>query len=678
MSYSSASSAPESASPPTPSEFLVEPYIKDKIAPTVFSTLPSDSDAFHHAEDEHPLESPIHSLQQELDTRPAPRLSAPGTMASCNPLSMARARSQSSDRLASNSPHDPPSPSPTRAESRSTSGPRLGAGDTTGVRLSRLSAAISDGAAGIGLSMLHGFASGYVDEDDDEEDDEDSDHDRSCPSERGRTSLEETVDDFPAPPTQIPTPSSRAPSLVLDAHRPSSSISEYSEDGDGASFYDNYRYSRLSISSKISKSSCQTIAVVPPPIPTDPPPPFRHSPDSLSSAPAPPLESSPSASETAFVFPPPSMRQATRTIPPPLVLKNNLLGPEPPDFVTDTTMSPLLHTNFASPQPSPTVDPTSATTRSSPMSAIFDPRESGAASALRHRIESDRGISSPLASPLPSAASGERTFEQLQSIVVEDTEDEAMSAGSGTQPQSPTSPTAGSSSSKSEKKKRSGPAPLVVMNHAPPPPYTPRSPDAFSSSTTFNVMPTPPVPSPPSQTIAEPSSSSSPASLFLPHPNAPKPNATPQRPLYGRTMPPMPIPPAILLIQTLKRAAQVHIGPNGLPRFNTIYGTTSQDLSAASGPVPIYFSVNPPNDVPANRIRAVTPTPQSSAPSQLPAEYHASTSTTTPRANFFPNAATARRRSRSFSGFDSRTNPAVQPKERRFGSYSLIYPWLRY
>ncbi|KAI0246565.1 rab-GTPase-TBC domain-containing protein [Lactifluus subvellereus] len=631
MSYSSSSSAPESASPPTPSDFFVEPYVKDKTAPSV---------------NEQPLlDSPTHPLRQDLDPRPAPHSSTPGTTAPGNPLAVAPARSQSSDRPASNSPHDSPSPSPTRAESRSMFGPRLGTGDTTSVRLSHLSAAMSDGAAGIGLSMLHGFVSGYVDEDDDEEDDEDSDHDRSCPSDHERTSLEETVDDFPAPPTQIPTPCSRATSF-------------YSEDGDGASFYDNYRYSRLSISSKMSKSSCQTVAAVPPPVPTDPPPPVRHSQDSLSSAPVPPSESLPSASETA---------SATRTVPPPLILANNLLGSEPPDFATATTVSPLLHTNFASPQSSPPIR--------SPMSASFDVRGSGAASALRQRIESDCGISSPLASPLPSTPTGERTFEQLQSIVVEDTEDEAVSVGSGTQPQSPTSPIASSSSSKSEKKKRGGPAPLVVMNQAPPPPYTPRSPDAFSSSPAFNPMPTHPtpthpVPSPPSQTITEPNSSPSPATLFLPHPNAPKPSATPQRPLYGRTMTAVPIPPPSLLIQTLKIAAQVHIGPNGLPRFSTVYAITPHDLSAASGPVPIYFSVNPPNDVPANRVRMATPTAQSSAPSQAPgerrspAEYQPSTPTITPRANFFPNAATARRRSRSFSGFDSRVIPGAHPKEQ--------------
>ena len=32
--------------------------------------------------------------------------------------------------------------------------------------------------------------------------------------------------------------------------------------------------------------------------------------------------------------------------------------------------------------------------------------------------------------------------------------------------------------------------------------------------------------------------------------------------------------------------------PNGLPRFSTVYGSTTQDISAALGPVPILFSID--------------------------------------------------------------------------------------
>jgi TBC1 domain family member 10 len=200
-------------------------------------------------------------------------------------------------------------------------------------------------------------------------------------------------------------------------------------------------------------------------------------------------------------------------------------------------------------------------------------------------------------------------------------------------------------------------------------------------SPTLNVMPTPAIPRPPSEMVPEPGVSPSRTSLFLPHPNAPKPSATPQGPLYGRTTSAVPPPPANLLIQMLQKAAQIHTGPNGLPRFNTIYAMTPQDLSMSPGPVPVYFSVNPPKDVPANRMRIVTPTAQSSPPRipvnlRPPAEGQALTPTSTVAAQtgISPNAAAARRRSRSFSGFDSSMTPGVPPKEQRLVVHSPIYP----
>jgi hypothetical protein len=82
-------------------------------------------------------------------------------------------------------------------------------------------------------------------------------------SKPGPAPVGDPIDDFPAPPTQIRTPSSQATSFTLDPRRPKSSVSTDSEDGDGASFYDNYRYSRLSIPSKLSKSSGYTVATIP-------------------------------------------------------------------------------------------------------------------------------------------------------------------------------------------------------------------------------------------------------------------------------------------------------------------------------------------------------------------------------------------------------------------------------
>jgi len=54
---------------------------------------------------------------------------------------------------------------------------------------------------------------------------------------------------------------------MLDAYQLVLSTSEYSEDADGALFYDNYHYSWLSISSKMSKYLGYTAMTAPHPIP---------------------------------------------------------------------------------------------------------------------------------------------------------------------------------------------------------------------------------------------------------------------------------------------------------------------------------------------------------------------------------------------------------------------------
>ena len=670
VTHSSSSSVQESASPPTPSEPYLEPHLRDQSRPSIFS------DTSHSAANVSPHHA-THSLPQNLDAAET----LPSGL-SHDILGIVQPRSQSVDMP----PSAPPPPSPPRMES---SNPRLSLDNASSAHLSRLSVAMSDGAAGIGLSMLQGFLSGNIDDDDDEDDeeddgndDDDSDHEFSSQSERERTSLEEAVDGFPAPPTQIPTPSSRATSFVLDAHRPVSLTSEYSEDGDGASFYDNYRYSRLSISSKMSKSSGYTATTAPPPVPTELPPPVGHSQDSQDpvSPPSEPLSSpseAPSVSPPPLEIPQPMTIQATRTIPPPLDLGNSALGPEPSELVTATASSPLLHPAFSSPKSSPT-GPNNSIIRS-PVSATFDFRGSGAASALRQKIESDRGISSPLPSPLRSTISDEHTSEQSQSIVVKDEEGDVPGIR-GTQPLSPTSPTVSPSSTAPEKMKRGGMAPLVVMNPAPPPPYSPRSPLSSESSPTFGATSTPAIMHLPLQAVAELAGNTLPTSLFPPHPNAPKPNLSPQGPLYGRVTELVPSLPSNLLIQTMRRATQMRVMPNGLPRFSTIYGSTTQDLSAALGPVPILFSIDPPNDIPAKRIAAATAPPpvptsiqntHSPAPGvqQLPVQSQAATPNVIPRESFVPKAGAVRPRSRSFSGFDSPLGAGTPPKEQRFVLY---------
>jgi hypothetical protein len=275
VSYSSSSSVQESASPPTPSDSYAEPHLRDQTRPSVFS------DTSHRAENgQISLYSATRSPRQNLDTPEASLASKSGSTLLPDILGILPARSQSSDTAASAPPLDPRLSS---TPGIAFSDPRLSLDDAGSAHLSHLSATMSDGAAGIGLSMLQGFLSSNIDgyeNDRDENDEDDSDPGFSSQSDVERTSLEETVDGFPAPPTQIPTPSSRATSSVLDAHRTISPMSEYSEDGDGGSFYDNYRYSRLSISSKMSKSSGYTATNIPLPIPAEPPPPVGHSQDS--------------------------------------------------------------------------------------------------------------------------------------------------------------------------------------------------------------------------------------------------------------------------------------------------------------------------------------------------------------------------------------------------------------
>jgi hypothetical protein len=259
-SHSSSSSTQDSPFPPTPSDSYVGPFAKEKTVPDLVAS-----------------HDPLSSPQRD----PVPSVSVPTN-------DTARVKSQPSDVST------PPLSSPVL-----TSGLRIGTDDA---KSSRVSVSVSDGAADIGLSMLQGFLAGYPDDDDDD-DSPDVDADGDDKSER--TSLDDTVDGFPAPPTEIP-----ATSFVLDALRPPSALSEYSEDGDGASFYDNYCYSRLSISSKMSKSSAHAFVTAPPPVPTELPPSVRPS---LESMPTSPLanESMP-ASPTSPLS---TARPQTRTVP---------------------------------------------------------------------------------------------------------------------------------------------------------------------------------------------------------------------------------------------------------------------------------------------------------------------------------------------------------------------------
>ncbi|KAL5534857.1 hypothetical protein ACEPAG_1322 [Sanghuangporus baumii] len=118
--------------------------------------------------------------------------------------------------------------------------------------------------------------------------------------------------------------------------------------------------------------------------------------------------------------------------------------------------------------------------------------------------------------------------------------------------------------------------------------------------------------------------------LFLPHPNAPRPNpavVSGQRTsTYG--MPPVhePIsqrapasgPPApsdmsgSSLETTLRAASAARFGPAGVPHRSTIFGKTVVDLASSDGPVAIVWSLSPFPPDPVSRTNS--PAPSSRAP----------------------------------------------------------------
>jgi TBC1 domain family member 10 len=106
------------------------------------------------------------------------------------------------------------------------------------------------------------------------------------------------------------------------------------------------------------------------------------------------------------------------------------------------------------------------------------------------------------------------------------------------------------------------------------------------------------------------------ASLFLPHPNAPKPSNSCSGPMYGqqqqqqRPQPPPSQRPTTSLslnnnitggsstIRVLQQAVAARFAPNGQMRRTTIYGRCDSDLMSADRPVLIAFSLDPPPATP--------------------------------------------------------------------------------
>ncbi|OCB89507.1 RabGAP/TBC [Sanghuangporus baumii] len=116
--------------------------------------------------------------------------------------------------------------------------------------------------------------------------------------------------------------------------------------------------------------------------------------------------------------------------------------------------------------------------------------------------------------------------------------------------------------------------------------------------------------------------------LFLPHPNAPRPNPAvvsgERTSTYG--MPPVhepisqrapasgpPAPsdmPGSSLEATLRAASAARVGPAGVPHRSTIFGKTVVDLASSDGPVAIVWSLSPFPPDPVSRTNSPAPSPR--------------------------------------------------------------------
>ena len=218
----------------------------------------------------------------------------------------------------------------------------------------------------------------------------------------------------------------------------------------GEDFYDNYRYSRYSMMSKVSKRKSRFSVMTsrepesPLSMSLPPMPAVRERKDSGSSSlrsyPSPteekdkkgkhvppPLNLVPSAPAASLLSPTTLKMSSTPTI-----TSASSSGGLKSDTAQSEQFSPLLHTNFASPLESSSRATSLGTPLLSPVPSIssFSSRSgaspgnvaaataAGAASALRQKLENERGLS-PSASPVPG--SNPRPDEGLgNGIVVED------------------------------------------------------------------------------------------------------------------------------------------------------------------------------------------------------------------------------------------------------------------
>ncbi|KAI0668812.1 hypothetical protein C8Q78DRAFT_946929, partial [Trametes maxima] len=630
------------------------------------------------------------------DAGPSIAIESPHSSAPTSPIHLGDIAKQ----LATDSPVDP------RFESFDTSTTRFPTDRDSSIyddseASTRISVALSDGGVGIGLSLLQDFAGGDGDEvDDGESEDEDDTRRTRSPESTVEGAPNTTRSDSlysqsprsatqPVPPARTPSPTSPASarpssrgslpppplSARSDSHYSGSpqsyrtglppasmsihSESEYGgEDWEGADdIYDDYRYSRYSVASRMSrfsKGSMHTLASTHeavPPIPTEH---SRPSLDSIRRDGAPgrerkgSKESGPSKlSESATHE---EMLAADDAEEPMSRLQKN--RPAPLTFKKEPEPSPLLHATFGSPQASPTAPTATTASFASPtlMSPVY-PTNTGAATSLRQRLERERDDNDD---DLTSNHSGDETRSRhstqdvtaaprdetmpLTAVsqtaeIVEQSHPERRETPPPTPAIPPTALQSSESSALAEKRR------LIIANddpasdQPPPPPYSATAPHVASSSQAPAPAPAlAPQPGPSSMPQARPQArpidpnrppagSQPRQSLFMPHPGAPQPPTASAGPMYGRQPAPHPPPPipsgpppgSIHHILQVVLAAR----REGRSTPPTIYARFEWDLALSVGPVPISFAFEPQNNVPANRaLRPLMPWTGTGAPSR--------------------------------------------------------------
>ncbi|KAF7294733.1 Rab-GAP TBC domain-containing protein [Mycena indigotica] len=587
-----------------------------------------------------------------------------------------------------------------------------------------------DGEVGIGLSLLQGLAAAGEDASDDED---------LIPPVRARD----------------------------EARRSISSSVRSGQDWDGASIYDNYyRFSR----SRSSGSTFASLRMAPqiphgsqrgvedvPPVPAD----LRH--DSESERSRPREDKRRSADSDASVYTQASKVSSidhTRLTAEPLAKPPSKHRPASLDLLNSNgEPSPLLHTRWGSPNSS--MSPPSS---SGAQTAFFNPTSGGlpstgssgsnspggAASILRQRLELERG--SPAGSNYAEMEPREEGEGGLGSGIVIDDDEEPPQASMLDGPTSESPDEDGDETVEGEDtveginleelQEKPGLAPLVITEDSVDPPTavaspsatnstSPHSPRSSAATTPLSPSSPPDISPPPSQQPLTSNHQPKPSlselrgymsnhkasefdqpaqrtSLFLPHPNAPKappPTSGAEGPMYIRPAP----PPSQQRSESVVNIIRMSIGRSAVTRVSpTIYGRIEGDLTSATGPVRVTFSIDPPPPVPQlpSRIpfrngvaspapapplpsgapprpaprRAATmsesdpkppstpspsttvvPSPASSTPSISSPLASASANPAPPeprtgaipRPNFFPKVGTSRPRSRSFSGFNT-------------------------